>query len=88
MEIVETLVRSNATDVIVVDSVAALTPKAEIEGEMGEQHMGLHARLRAGIAKIDRHCVKIKTIVLFINQTRQKIGVFLAIRKQQPAAWH
>ena len=77
LEIVETLVRSNATDVIVVDSVAALTPRAEIEGEMGEQHMGLHARLMSqALRKLTGIVSKSKTIVLFINQTRQKIGVF------------
>ncbi|MBI5254805.1 recombinase RecA [Candidatus Falkowbacteria bacterium] len=77
LEIVETLVRSNATDVIVVDSVAALTPKAEIEGEMGEQHMGLHARLMSqALRKLAGIVSKSKTIVLFINQTRHKIGVF------------
>ncbi|MFH0814465.1 MAG: recombinase RecA [Candidatus Falkowbacteria bacterium] len=77
LEIVETLVRSNATDVIVVDSVAALTPRAEIEGEMGEQHMGLHARLMSqALRKLTGIVSKSKTIVMFINQTRQKIGVF------------
>jgi recombination protein RecA len=77
LEIVETLVRSNATDVIIVDSVAALTPKAEIEGEMGEQHMGLQARLMSqALRKLTAIISKSKTILVFINQTRQKIGVF------------
>ena len=77
LEIVETLVRSNAVDVIVVDSVAALTPKAEIECEMGEAHMGLQARLMSqALRKLTAIISKTKTILVFINQTRQKIGVF------------
>jgi recombination protein RecA len=77
LEIVETLVRSNAIDVIVVDSVAALTPKAEIEGDMGDTHMGLQARLMSqALRKLAGIVSKSKTIVVFINQTRQKIGVF------------
>lgn len=77
LEIVETLVRSNAVDVIVVDSVAALTPKAEIEGEMGDQHMALQARLMSqALRKLAGVISKSKTILIFINQTRQKIGVF------------
>jgi len=77
LEIVETLVRSNAIDIIVVDSVAALTPKAEIEGEMGDQHMGLQARLMSqALRKLAGIVGKTKTTVIFINQTRQKIGVF------------
>jgi recombination protein RecA len=77
LDIVETLVRSNAVDVIVVDSVAALTPRAEIEGEMGDQHMGLQARLMSqALRKLTGIISKSKTVVLFINQTRQKIGVF------------
>lgn len=77
LEIVETLVRSNAVDVIVIDSVAALTPKAEIEGEMGDQHMGLQARLMSqALRKLTAIVSKTKTVVIFINQTRQKIGVF------------
>ncbi|MFZ5364714.1 MAG: recombinase RecA [Patescibacteria group bacterium] len=77
LEIVETLVRSNAIDVIVVDSVAALTPKAEIEGEMGDQHMGLQARLMSqALRKLAGLISKSKTTVIFINQIRQKIGVF------------
>ncbi|MFA5133467.1 MAG: recombinase RecA [Patescibacteria group bacterium] len=77
LEIVETLVRSNAIDVIVVDSVAALTPKAEIEGDMGDQHMGLQARLMSqALRKLAGISAKSKTVVVFINQIRQKIGVF------------
>ncbi|MBI4250296.1 recombinase RecA [Candidatus Uhrbacteria bacterium] len=77
LEIVETLVRSNAVDVIVIDSVAALAPKAEIEGEMGDSHMGLQARLMSqALRKLTAIVSKTKTIVIFINQTRQKIGVF------------
>ncbi len=77
LEIVETLVRSNGVDVVIVDSVAALTPKAEIEGEMGDQHMGLQARLMSqALRKLAGIVSKTKTVVLFINQTRMKIGVF------------
>jgi len=77
LEIVETLVRSNAVDVIVIDSVAALTPKAEIEGEMGDSHMGLQARLMSqALRKLTGIIGKTNTIVIFINQTRMKIGVF------------
>lgn len=77
LEIVETLVRSNAVDVVVIDSVAALTPKAEIEGEMGDSHMGLQARLMSqALRKLTAIVSKTKTIVIFINQTRMKIGVF------------
>ncbi|MFH0779722.1 MAG: recombinase RecA [Parcubacteria group bacterium] len=77
LEIVETLVRSNAIDIIVIDSVAALTPRAEIEGEMGDQHMGLQARLMSqALRKLAAIIGKTKTTVIFINQTRQKIGVF------------
>jgi len=77
LDIVETLVRSNGVDVIVVDSVAALTPKAEIEGEMGEQHMALQARLMSqALRKLAGIISKSRTILIFINQTRVKIGVF------------
>lgn len=76
LEIVETLVRSSAVDVVVVDSVAALTPKAEIEGEMGDSHMGLQARLMSqALRKLAGIVNKSKTTVVFINQIRQKIGV-------------
>ncbi len=76
LEIVETLVRSNAVDVIVIDSVAALVPKAEIEGEMGDSHMGLQARLMSqALRKLTGIVSKSKTTVIFINQTRMKIGI-------------
>lgn len=77
LEIVETLVRSNAVDVIVVDSVAALVPKAEIEGDMGDSHMGLQARLMSqALRKLTGAISKSNTILIFINQIRMKIGVF------------
>lgn len=76
LEITETLVRSGAVDIIVIDSVAALVPKAEIEGEMGDQHMGLQARLMSqALRKLTGIVSKTHTIVVFINQTRQKIGI-------------
>ncbi len=76
LEIVETLVRSSAVDVIVIDSVAALTPKAEIEGDMGDSHMGLHARLMSqALRKLAAIVSKSNTTVVFINQIRMKIGV-------------
>ncbi|KKQ62252.1 MAG: Protein RecA [Parcubacteria group bacterium GW2011_GWE2_38_18] len=77
LEIVETLVRSNAVDVIVVDSVAALVPQKEIEGDMGDSHMGLQARLMSqALRKLTGVISKSKTLVIFINQIRMKIGVF------------
>jgi len=76
LEIVETLVRSNAIDVIVIDSVAALTPRAEIEGEMGDPSMGVQARLMSqALRKLTAAISKSKTSVMFTNQLRQKIGV-------------
>lgn len=76
LEITETLVRSNAVDVVVIDSVAALTPRAEIEGEMGDAQMGLHARLMSqALRKLAGAISKSKTTVIFINQLRMKIGV-------------
>jgi recombination protein RecA len=76
LEIVELLVRSNAVDVIVVDSVAALIPKAEIEGEMGDASMGMQARLMSqAMRKLTGAVSKSKTLVIFINQIREKIGV-------------
>lgn len=76
LEIVDMLVRSNAVDIIVVDSVAALTPRAEIEGEMGDQHMGLHARLMSqALRKLTANIKRSNTLVIFINQIRMKIGV-------------
>ena len=76
LEIVEVLVRSGSIDVVVVDSVAALVPKAEIEGEMGEAQMGLQARLMSqALRKLTGVVAKSKTILIFINQLREKIGV-------------
>ncbi|MBI3261511.1 recombinase RecA [Candidatus Berkelbacteria bacterium] len=76
LEICETLVRSSAVDVVVVDSVAALVPKAEIEGEMGESHMGLQARLMSqALRKLTGIVSKSGTTVIFINQIRMKIGI-------------
>ncbi|HSW85370.1 MAG TPA: recombinase RecA [Candidatus Saccharimonadales bacterium] len=76
LEIVETLVRSNAVDLIVVDSVAALVPRAEIEGEMGDSHMGLQARLMSqALRKLTSVISRSKASVIFINQIRMKIGV-------------
>lgn len=76
LEIVEALVRSNAIDVIVVDSVAALVPKAEIEGEMGDSHVGLQARLMSqALRKLTASINKSKCVTVFINQLREKVGV-------------
>lgn len=76
LDIVETLVRSNAVDIIVVDSVAALVPRAEIEGEMGDSHMGLQARLMSqALRKLTAIISKTNATVIFINQLRMKIGV-------------
>src|SRR5579883_1647067 len=76
LEIADMLVRSNAVDVVVVDSVAALTPKAEIEGEMGDSHVGLHARLMSqALRKLTANIERSNTLVIFINQIRMKIGV-------------
>lgn len=76
LEIADMLVRSGAVDIVVVDSVAALTPKAEIEGEMGDQHMGLQARLMSqALRKLTANIKRSNTLVVFINQIRMKIGV-------------
>ena len=76
LEITDMLVRSNAVDIVVIDSVAALTPKAEIEGEMGEMQVGLHARLMSqALRKLTGNIKRSNTIVVFINQMRMKIGV-------------
>jgi recombination protein RecA len=76
LEITETMVRSGAVDIIVVDSVAALTPQAEIDGEMGDSHVGLQARLMSqALRKLTAAVSKTKCIVIFINQLREKIGV-------------
>jgi len=85
LEITETLVRSNAIDVIVIDSVAALTPKAEIEGDMGASHMGLQARLMSqALRKLTSVISKSKTSVIFINQIREKIGVMFGNPETTP----
>ncbi len=76
LEIADMLVRSGGVDVIVIDSVAALTPKAEIEGEMGDSHVGLHARLMSqALRKLTANIKRTNTLVIFINQIRMKIGV-------------
>jgi recombination protein RecA len=76
LEITDMLVRSGAVDVIIIDSVAALTPKAEIEGDMGDQHMGLQARLMSqALRKLTANIKRSNTLVIFINQIRMKIGV-------------
>lgn len=76
LEIADMLVRSGAIDVVIVDSVAALTPRAEIEGEMGDQHMGLHARLMSqALRKLTANIKRSNALVVFINQIRMKIGV-------------
>jgi recombination protein RecA len=78
LEIAEVLVRSGAVDVVVVDSVAALVPKAELEGEMGDAHMGLQARLMSqALRKLTAIVARSKTCFIFINQMREKIGVFI-----------
>lgn len=85
LEIAEMLVRSNAVDVIVVDSVAALVPKAEIEGEMGDSHMGLQARLMSqALRKLTAVVSKSKTCTLFINQIRMKLGVMFGNPETTP----
>ena len=85
LEITETLVRSNAVDVVVVDSVAALVPKAEIEGEMGDSHMGLQARLMSqALRKLTGAINKSKTCAIFINQIREKIGVMFGNPETTP----
>jgi len=76
LEIAETLVRSNAVDIVVIDSVAALVPRAELEGEMGDSHVGLQARLMSqALRKLTAIVAKSKTCLVFINQIREKIGV-------------
>tara|TARA_B100001769_G_scaffold269305_1_gene258960 strand:+ start:2781 stop:3818 length:1038 start_codon:yes stop_codon:yes gene_type:complete len=85
LEIVDTLVRSGAIDVIVIDSVAALTPKAELEGEMGQSHVGLQARLMSqALRKLTSNLNKTKTICIFINQLREKIGVMFGSPETTP----
>jgi len=85
LEIAETLVRSNAVDLVVIDSVAALTPRAEIEGEMGDSHMGLQARLMSqALRKLTAAISKSRTCVIFINQIREKIGVMFGSPETTP----
>lgn len=85
LEIAEALVRSGAVDIVVIDSVAALVPKAEIEGEMGDSHMGLQARLMSqALRKLSGVINKSNTIVIFINQIREKIGVMFGNPETTP----
>ena len=85
LEIVESLIRSGSIDVIVIDSVAALTPQAEIEGEMSQQHMGLQARLMShALRKLTAIVGKSRTVVIFINQIRMQIGVFFGNPETTP----
>src|SRR3954454_25364528 len=85
LEIADMLIRSNALDVVVIDSVAALTPRAEIEGEMGDSHVGLQARLMSqALRKLTANLNKSKTICIFINQLREKIGVMFGSPETTP----
>ncbi len=85
LEIAESLVRSGAVDIIVIDSVAALVPKAEIEGEMGDSHVGLQARLMSqALRKLSGAINKSKTIAIFINQIREKVGVMFGNPETTP----
>ncbi|HHW06525.1 MAG TPA: recombinase RecA [Clostridia bacterium] len=85
LEIAEALVRSNAVDVVVIDSVAALVPRAEIEGEMGDSHVGLQARLMSqALRKLAGAINKSKTIAIFINQLREKVGVMFGNPETTP----
>ena len=85
LDITESLVRSGAIDIIVIDSVAALTPRAEIEGEMGDQHVGLQARLMSqALRKLTGITNKSKTCVIFINQLREKVGVMFGNPETTP----
>src|SRR4051794_25551679 len=85
LEIAEALVRSGAVDIIVIDSVAALVPKAEIEGEMGDSHVGLQARLMSqALRKLSGAISKSKTIAIFINQIREKVGVMFGNPETTP----
>ncbi len=86
MQITEHLVKSNAVDVIVIDSVAALVPKAELEGEIGQSHVGLQARLMSqSMRKLTGVIAKSKTVVIFINQIREKVGVMFGSPETTPA---
>ena len=85
LEIVETLVRSNAVDVVIIDSVAAMVPRAEIEGDMGDAHVGLQARLMSqALRKLTAVISKSRTAVVFINQIREKIGVMFGNPETTP----
>jgi len=85
LEICELLIRSNAVDVVVVDSVAALIPRAEIEGEMGDSHVALQARLMSqAMRKLTGAIAKSDTSVIFINQLREKIGVMFGSPETTP----
>jgi len=89
LEITDHLIRSGAIDIIVIDSVAALTPKAEIEGEMGDSKMGLQARLMSqALRKLTANISKTNTCCVFINQLREKIGLCSAILKRRPEEMH
>lgn len=89
LEITETMVRSGAVDIIIVDSVAALVPKAEIEGEMGDSHVGLQARLMSqALRKLTSIISKSNCIVIFINQLREKSVSCLEVRRRQPEDAH
>lgn len=85
LEIVETLIKSGKMDVVVVDSVAALTPKAELDGDMGQQHMGLQARLMShALRKLTALVARSNTVLIFINQIRMKIGVMFGNPEETP----
>ena len=85
LEIAEALVRSGAVDIVVIDSVAALVPKAEIEGDMGDSHVGLQARLMSqALRKLSGAISKSKTIAIFINQLREKVGVMFGNPETTP----
>jgi len=85
LQIAENLVRSGAVDIVIIDSVAALTPRAEIAGEMGDQHIGLQARLMSqGLRKLSSIVSKTKTIIIFLNQTRMKIGIMFGNPETTP----
>jgi recombination protein RecA len=88
LEITETLVRSGAVDVVVIDSVAALVPRAEIEGDMGDSPMGMQARLMSqALRKLSGAIKQTNTAVIFTNQLRQKIGVMFGNPRPPPAVW-
>src|SRR5699024_8027960 len=87
LEVAEALVRSGAVDIVVVDSVAALVPKAEIEGEMGDSHVGLQARLMSqALRELSGVINKSKTTAIFINQIREKVGVMFGNPESTPGA--